>query len=59
MFNKLLKNSGYSISYEYILSKWFTKPMYRNIKEYYHSFSDVKLWIEEENLEIINIEKYF
>ena len=59
MFNRLLKSTRYSISYEYVLSEWFKNPIYRNIWEYYKNNKNVKIWTENDNLKDLDIKKYF
>ena len=65
MFEKLLRNANISCQYQYILSKWFQKKTYRNVKEYYKTKANykakggIKLFIEKENLHHLNIDDYF
>lgn len=58
MFEKLLRNSGISCMYQYILSEWFRDKKYRNVKECYHENKKIKIWVENENLHELNIEDY-
>ncbi|NQZ65816.1 MAG: hypothetical protein HRT99_01190 [Mycoplasmatales bacterium] len=58
MFHKLLRHVGLELSYQYILSEWFINKMYRNIKEYYHDKKEIRIWINNENLDQLDIEEY-
>lgn len=58
MFEKLTRNIKLKIKYQYILSKWFANPEYRNIKEYYQNNNKVELWVEEENFNKFDVGKY-
>ena len=58
MFNKLLKNLNVEVSYQYILSSWFKKPEYRNVKEYYEDNKHISIWTYDENLDEMNVDNY-
>lgn len=59
MFSKLLKQFDISITYDYILSHYFTSPSYRNVKEYYkENFTNIKIWTQNENLDELDIKAY-
>lgn len=59
MFSKLLKQFGISVTYNYILSSFFTSASYRNVKEYYRdNYSNIKVWTQGENLDELKIESY-
>ena len=58
MLEKLLSKTKLIISYHYILSEWFKKPCYRNIREYYEFKPKINVWIQKDNLKKINIKKF-
>ena len=58
MLQKVFDNFGIKVKYEYILSSWFNKEIYRNIREYYENNENVKVWIEDSNLNDLKIEDY-
>ena len=58
MLQKVFNNFGIKVKYEYILSSWFNKEIYRNIREYYENNENVKVWIEDSNLNDLKIEDY-
>ena len=58
MFNKLLKNLNVEVSYQYILSSWFKKREYRNVKEYYENNKSISIWTYDENLDEMNVDNY-
>ncbi|WKX02266.1 PD-(D/E)XK nuclease superfamily protein [Candidatus Mycoplasma mahonii] len=58
MFEKLLRNSGISCQYNYILSPWFQSKVYRNVKEYYEDNKKINIWVDGVNLQDLSIENY-
>lgn len=60
MFEKLTRGSGIQCQYHYILSDWFQKDEYRNVREYYELLypSKIQLWINGLNLHELNIEEF-
>ena len=58
VFNKLLRGLNVEIYYQYILSSWFKKSEYRNVKEYYEDNKYISVWTYDENLSEMNINDF-
>lgn len=61
MFEELLEPWNFKVTYQYILSNYFARSEYRNVKEYYKKhFANIKTWVADEDGKIssLNIEDY-
>lgn len=60
MFQKLVSQYGVSVTYNYILSSFFSNDKFRNVFEYYEQekFSNISLWVENYNLNDLDINFY-
>ena len=58
MFEKLLRGANISCQYQYILSSWFKAETYRNVKEYYQNNKQINVWVDEDNLNDLDINKF-
>lgn len=58
MFEKLLGPKGFSCSYQYILSEWYQKPKYRNLKEYYFGNTKINIWVQGENIQELKLKDF-
>lgn len=55
-YNRLLSDLGYNVKYSYVLSSWFERPEYADVKEYIRE-TGCDYFIEELPTEIINFVK--
>ncbi len=56
MFQKLLKQFGVKVEYNYVLSDYYKNKKFRNVKDYYkEKHPDIKVWVAGENLEYLDI----
>lgn len=58
MFEKLLAPKGINCFYQYILSDWFRRPEYKNVKEYYSKMHNISVWVDNENLKDLKLKDF-